>query len=160
MTANEYIESNLQNINKAARNISGSHPLWKDLVAESILVFLQKPDLQSIVDSGGSLFYIVRIMSNQWKSQTSPFWRNYRGYSEEVPDIEEDEEPDRSMEDYLMKELEEMHWYGKTLFKLHYLEGESISKISRETNIPRSSITLEIKRVKDSLLTKAKGYTS
>ena len=45
-------------------------------------------------------------------------------------------------------ELDAIDWYSRKLFELNVLKGESISKISRETKIPRASITVEINRVK------------
>ena len=141
--------------------ISNGSQLYEDLLNESILIFLEKDNVQDIVDSGGSLFYLIRIMSNQWKSTTSPFHRNYRNYVE-LPEnfdvVEQEVESTEELEKEMEKELEKLHWYGKTLFKIHYFENESIAKISRDTKIPRSSITLEIKRVKEGLYKKGIEY--
>jgi RNA polymerase sigma factor (sigma-70 family) len=157
LDANEYITLNYKTLRKTALNITGRDSLADDLLSESILILLEKSNVQDIVDSGGCMYYLIRIMTNQFRSSTSPFHKQYRNT---VPlpdnfDPAEIHEEESNLGSQMQRELQDLHWYGRTLFELHYIKGESISKISRETKIPRSSITLELKRVREHLRSKA-----
>jgi RNA polymerase sigma factor (sigma-70 family) len=158
---NDWITQNYKHLKTTANNITGRDQLANDLLSESILILMEKPNVQEIVDSGGALWYLVRIMMNQFRSSTSPFHKTYRSTVElhEHYDAPEEFEEDHSeLGNAMYKELQGMHWYGQKLFELHYIQGESISKISRETKIPRSSITLELKRVREHLRNKAEEH--
>ena len=78
MTITEWCNLNYQPFKEACERISESSPLAEELTHYVITEFLLKPDVQSIIDSGGAFFYCLRIATNNWKSTTSPFYRNYR----------------------------------------------------------------------------------
>jgi hypothetical protein len=44
--------------------------------------------------------------------------------------------------------LEDLQWYDKELFKLFTNEQHTISSLSRQTGIPRSSVDFTIKKVR------------
>lgn len=71
------MNDNWEALEKAARNISKSQ-LWEDLLHLVIEDFLQKENLQEILDSGGARYYIVRMMLNQLNSSTSPFYIKFK----------------------------------------------------------------------------------
>ena len=158
MTTNEFITVNYKELRRSAYNITKNDCLTDDLISEAILIFLEKPNAQAIVDTGAAFFYIIRILLNQYNSNTSPFHKTYRKTValEDNYDQPTEEEEDSELAKMLMNELGSLHWYQQTLFKLNCLEGQSVSKISRDTQIPRSSITMEIKRVKKHLKDHAK----
>jgi DNA-directed RNA polymerase specialized sigma24 family protein len=160
LTPNEWLTLNYSNLRQAAHNISNRDSLAEDLLSECILIFLQKPNAQIIVDSGGALYFIVRIMLNQWKSTSSPFHKQYRRtYAYELDnEIAQSIEDNSELENAMMAELSTLNWYSRTLFELNTFEEESISQISRQTKIPRASITMEIKRVKQHLRAKAQNF--
>lgn len=64
--------------------LSTDKMLMDDLASELIMIILDYPNdkLISAYNKGEHLFYIKRIINNQWKSTTSPFWKKYRGIIE------------------------------------------------------------------------------
>jgi DNA-directed RNA polymerase specialized sigma24 family protein len=88
-------------------------------------------------------------MMTQWRSQTGPF---YKQYLKENIDITTWEQPEIEEEQLDVKRIEKilntLPWYDRELFKL-YVDGDhTYSSLSRETQIPRTSIGLTIKRVR------------
>jgi hypothetical protein len=62
---------------KAANKITGNSELSYDLLHYAIEELSFKANVQSIIDSGGARFYLVRIMMTQWRSKTGPFYKQY-----------------------------------------------------------------------------------
>lgn len=183
MLVNDWITSNYVGLQKATAKITSSSSFSEDLLSESLLIFLEKSNVNEIVNTGGAMYYIVRIMLNNYHSNTSPFYRKYRSTEQLVDEDSRDgykyldksermvrgikneffkyhemvnireEQPNYDLEHDLLESdmmlhYEDLNWYHKELMDLHYVKGESISKISRGTGIPRSSIALDLKRAK------------
>jgi len=158
LTIQDWLTINYKDLKQAAKTISGGNELAEDLLHFSIEALLSKDQsvIQACLDSGGVNFYIVRIMLNSWRSTTSSFYIKYRKRYESNEDIDVvDDQSDAENDEFILnisskiqKELDSLDWYAKELFKLHYLDGISISEISRSTKIPRTSISLTLKRVK------------
>jgi len=62
------------------RITSNRHPDYEDLLHETILVLyaLEKEKINKIIKKKKLTFYIVRIMINQYQSNTSPYHKKYR----------------------------------------------------------------------------------
>lgn len=158
MTLNEWTRQAYAHLRQAATNISDGHQLSEELLHYSLEQLLTKPNLQEILDSGGAQFYVIRIMLNSWKSTTSPFYTIYRdprradldSYLEkhEVADAEPEPETDLSA---VHEALDGLYWYDRQLFTLYLDEGRNISGLAKKTGIPRTSISLTLKRVKSHL---------
>ena len=96
-------------------------------------------------------------MLNSWRSTTSGFYKIYRGYPNQIPLDTYLDKNDIVDEEYvqleetaakIVKELDNLDWYSKELFRIFLEEGHTISSLSRSTNIPRTSISLTINRVR------------
>jgi len=158
LTIQDWLTINYKDLKQAAKTISGGNELTEDLLHFSIEALLSKDQsvIQDCLNSGGVNFYIVRIMLNSWRSVTSPFYIKYRKRYESNEEIDiVDDQSDAENEEFILnvstkiqKELDTLDWYSAELFKLHYLEGISISEISRSTKIPRTSISLTLKRTR------------
>lgn len=149
MDFTHYLSTDYTALTEAAKKITGNHHLSHDLLHYSIEELAGKDNLQSVIDSGGARFYLIRIMMTQWRSQTGPFHRQFRKCHEELDwhDKPETEEKHLDLEK-VDRILDSLEWYDKELFKL-YAEGEhNYSTLSKETGIPRTSIALTIKRVR------------
>jgi len=158
LTLETWLNHNYDHLALSARNITFGHELAEELLHYSLDELMHKSNLQEILDSGGATFYTVRIMLNQWKSTTSPFYRIYRQPSDEIQEgslcyedpAETEEEMSNKMK-VIHKELDKLPWYDRTLFEIFYQEGHTMSSLSRETGIPRTSISLTINRVREHL---------
>lgn len=149
MNLNQFLEKEYPTLQEAAQKITGNHELQLDLLHYAIEELSGKQNLQSILDSGGGRFYLVSIMMTQWRSQTGPF---YKQYKKENIDISTWDQPETFEETIDIKRvntiLDTLPWYDRELFKLYVDGSHTYSSLSRETKIPRTSIGLTIKRVK------------
>ena len=163
MNSNEWIEQNWANLEQAARNVSKGHALWPDLLNHCVLDFLEKPKRDEIVKEGYAQFYIVRIMLNQWRSVTSPFFKQYRDepkVSVEDTQLAEwyhfdalDPEWDVDRVTIILEQMEgdrETGWYHKKLIDL-YAETPNYKRLAEMTGISRTSITKSINRAREEI---------
>ena len=149
MTFNEYLTRDYIALTEAADKITGHSDLALDLLHYVIEDMSNKTNLQDIVDSGGARFYLVRMMMTQWRSQTGPFYKQFIKDHESL-DFHDKSEPEVDVLDIKKVNglLEELNWYDRNLFKLFAEGGHTYSSLSRETKIPRTSISLTINRVR------------
>ena len=161
MNIDIFMKENYNKLKEASQNITKSDALSDDLLHYSIEALLQKENLQEILDSGGAYFYVIRIMMNNWKSNTSPFYKIFRieCQNEEIlylieDEVEEDTTP--ALYNKIMVELNKLNWYERELFLLYVKENHTISSLSKETHIPRTSVSVTINRVKKHLKNKIK----
>lgn len=140
-------------LQQAAQKITGDDQLWEELLHYCLEEFLVKPNVEEIVKSGGARFYIVRMMMNQFRSTTSPFYTKYRQPTTDIdfdiPDEEQEEEGDLLTQ--IQNALDHLEWYDKLLFETLVKDGHTVSSLSRATGIPRSSVNLTITRVREYL---------
>jgi hypothetical protein len=157
LTIEHWTNTNYTNLLQAARNISYNSELSTELLHYSLEQLLIKPNIQEIIDSGGAQFWVVRTMLNSWRSTTSGFYKIYRGYPNQIALDSYLDKNDIADEEYvqleetaakIVKELDQLDWYSKELFRIFLEEGHTISSLSRSTKIPRTSISLTINRVR------------
>lgn len=155
MTSNEWVNKNYENIKKWLKATTrGKLPqLYEDFVHEIILIFLEHPKAQELVDKDEARWFIVRIALNQWRSTTSPWAK--REFSHQWVQLFEDielEESEYAIEDDALIELmvgilDDMHlgdieeyYMSMVVMVYHELEG-NFSEMSRRLNIPRTSLS-------------------
>lgn len=165
MTTDNWMKMSYDNLKDAANNITNYNELSDELLHYSLDVLLQKKNLEEIIDSGGASFYVIKIMVNSWKSTSSPFYKTYRQDSKDICLVDEELCQNHTelylcidtLSSLIKKEIENLHWYDRELFKI-FLEGDhTISSLSRETGIPRTSISLSIKRIRKHIIKKVRN---
>lgn len=161
MTPNDWITHNWQDLQMAARKVSGGHQLHNDLLNHCVMAFLEKPQAQVIVTDGYARFYIVRIMLNQWRSVTSPFYKIWRGdqtqsvdelqlaqwYQEDAIEPDWDLDKVHTILDHMEEDKENAGWYHKKLIDL-YAETPNYKQLAQMTGISRTSISKAVKRAR------------
>jgi hypothetical protein len=150
----QFMKDNYIPLREAAERISGKDPLSEELLHYTLDEFLRKKDVEAIIDSGGGRFYCVKIMMNSWKSVTSPFYYTYRRTAndiniEEIQDIPDEYDPTTEIADSIKRELDKLTWFDRKLFEIFYTENHTISSLSRATNIPRTSVSLSVNRIRN-----------
>ena len=149
MTFNQFLENDYKALVEAAYKITGNSELSHDLLHYAIEEMSLKKNLQDVVDSGGARFYCVRIMMTQWRSQTGPFYKQFVKQNE---DLEYHDRAETEEEHLDIKKvnhlLDELNWYDRELFRLFAAGNHTYSSLARETQIPRTSISLTINRVR------------
>ncbi len=134
---------------EASKKITNNHELHLDLLHYALEELYSKKNYEEIINSGGVRFYVVRIMLTQWRSNTGPFYKMFfnQKSNEITDDIIDYKEYDQQELEYI-KALEDLAWYDKELFKIFSDKQHTISSLSRETGIPRSSVDITIKKVR------------
>lgn len=153
VTIDQFMKENYGELLTAASRISNNSDLSEELLHFCLEEFLKKKDCLAIVDSGGGRFYIVRILLNQWRSTTSEFFHTYRKHNDEITEEYADEvyeEDPAFMEraDAVRAELARLPWYDQKLFETFVSENHTVSSLARATQIPRTSVSLTINRIR------------
>lgn len=107
-------------------------------------------------------FYLLRIIVNQYKSNSSRYFRQIKKKYTKILDYNEyNEENDNNLT--ILSELEQnwlvfledkinkLHWYDKTIFSMYIYENLSMKKISEKVGINESSIKSTIRNIKNYL---------
>ena len=156
---------NLLDISK--RITSNRHPDYEDLLHETILALYNsdKEKIKYIIEQKKLTFYIVRIMMNQYHSNTSPYHKKYRKQynqkqlkdfyiytkepltKEKMKQLEEQEDRLQWIED----KLKHLSWFDVEVFKIYYRENYSLNTMSKATKINRSTLGKSIRYIKNYL---------
>jgi hypothetical protein len=134
-------------LKQICRKIGGN--LADDLFQELMLILLEydKEKLLSIYNKGYYKWFLVKTLTNQFNSNSSPFAKKYR--PKEI-DFILTSDYDHNIDiliDKIDKQLNKLHWYDRELFKA-YVESGSYRKLSKQTDIPFNSISRTVNYVK------------
>jgi DNA-directed RNA polymerase specialized sigma24 family protein len=151
-----YITKNYYELLTIAKKITKGNQLSQELLHECIIQLYDKEQiiLEKYTDSQIK-YYIVAIMRTNWFSNTSPFYYRIRRESAKYVDLKEVLEMEADQESFekeqLLVILEEqfcdLNWFHKSLFELYMTLG-SLSKVSKQTGIPLTSVSTYIKQSK------------
>ncbi len=134
--------------------------LRDDLKQEVILIICQLPDekLFELHKSNALDFYTVKVILNQIKSNTSPFYKKYRQplgefFDDKGKPVEpqweqmdfEERQVREDIEDMAIEEIDKQYWYNKALIELYRKHG-NFRSIQDETGIPWVSCYKTIKK--------------
>ena len=182
-----WIDENYANIVQWAKNITKSDELSEDLAHYAIETFMTHRRYEEILDKevadpnfGHARGFILAIMRNSWYGKKSEFSRTYKLHRADIghrkrnlsdddfaAQIENQPKHEYDLEkDFIIEAiegiLEEMSidtkdlWYKAKLFKL-YLQTPNFSKLSRETGIPRTSISNAVEEAKQYIIQELKN---
>ena len=149
------------------RITSNRHPEYEDLLHETILALYNsdKEKIKYIIEQKKLTFYIVRIMMNQYHSNTSPYHKKYRKQynqkqlkdfyiytkepltKEKIKQLEEQEDRLQWIED----KLKHLSWFDVEVFKIYYRENYSLNTMSKATKINRSTLGKSLRYIKNYL---------
>jgi DNA-directed RNA polymerase specialized sigma24 family protein len=151
---NDWITLNIDELKKICNRITRGADS-EDLLQLSVEQFLSNKKVSTVPD-GEKLFFFARIVRNNYNSNSSPYYHQYKKFKFieiENVDIEylEDREPLISME-WVKGELNKLEWYYKRLMELYIEEGCSITKLSKRTEIPINSVSRDINKVRKILI--------
>ena len=123
-----------------------------DLIQEVSLIWIQQDEDKNDAIRSYFKFWISRVVTNQYKSSTSPFHTKYRkGFFVDYEDQEYDE-PNYELEEpkewSVEKAMDELFPSDKILIDLYYKQNKTITQISKERNIDRSWVSLQLKRIR------------
>jgi len=148
---------------------SNKYPDHEDLLHEVILELYSKEEelINGLINRGELLYYIVRVMINQYHSSTSPFYAKYKRhyqirkqYKENyifnkrdggiaIENWEELKEMERKL-NWIDKKCKDLNWFDVQIFKIYYLSEQNFSLTSMQmaTKINRNTLGKSIRIVK------------
>lgn len=155
-----FITNHYYELLKIAKKITKGSDLSKDLLHEIIIQLYDKEDIVlKSYEPNTIKYYIVSIMRTNWFSTTSPFYykiRKERANYVDLKDILEMEDEQEAFEkEHILCILEEswadLDWFHKSLFEMYMCLG-SMSKVSKKTKIPLSSVRRYIRESREEII--------
>lgn len=177
VAVNMKVEQHWDKMVKDSKQIAGSNYniYGEDLLMFTISDFLTKKDIayqyKVAVTDDKLLNYLGRAMALNIKSNTSPFWTNYRKYlyntrgiyeieyegtngdpiNYEVTTIDEDfdlEAKYKSATECMAWAVEQLDFYYGALVEQYYYQKKTFAEIAKYYNIPKYAIIKDIKEAK------------
>ena len=147
-----------------------------DLLHDTILALYDsdKEKINKLIEKGELIFWIARIMINQYHSKTSPYFKKYRKYYKNIDErfilgtwqdqyinntperihriIDEDgvklkKQLEKDIE-RIDKKLKEIHWFDSEVFRIYHQMDFSLNQMEKETGINRNTLYKSITKVK------------
>ncbi len=165
---NIYLEKSYNKLLEISKRItSNKYPDYEDLLHESIIALYNsdKEKIKDIIEKKQLTFYIVRIMMNQYQSNTSPYHKKYRRtkhkehlkefyiYTKEPltkEKMQEFEDREKRLQ-WIDEKLKGLSWFDVEVFRIYFREGFSLNKMQKETKINRSTLGKSIRFIKNFL---------
>ena len=165
---NTYLEKSYNKLIEISKRItSNKYPDYEDLLHESIIALYNSNQnkIKDIIEKKQLTFYIVRIMMNQYQSNTSPYHKKYRRtkHKEHLKDfyiytkepltkekMQEFEDREKRLQ-WIDEKLKGLSWFDVEVFRIYFREGFSLNKMQKETKINRSTLGKSIRYIKNYL---------
>ncbi|QDP63653.1 MAG: hypothetical protein Unbinned3987contig1001_29 [Prokaryotic dsDNA virus sp.] len=168
----EFLKCNYEKLQKTSTTITGGNSDSGDLLHETILILYNKIDrgiIVKLINENKFIFFIVRIMVNQYHSKTSPYHKKYRKYYEildlnieltgwkeyylnimQLNGIKQAQEFEKKLHK-AQKILNNLDWFDAEVFRIYHMMGHSLNSMAKETGINRNTLYKSIKNVKNKL---------
>jgi len=133
-----------------------------DLIQEIILSLYNMPEerIEGMLENGKLKWYVLSSAGLSLRSKTSPFYnkiRKHKMYSRENglagsdSNIFEriDDTGETLIECYyscMLREIENLHWYNKTLLKEYWIDGETLDTLHAKYKISKLHLTKDLNK--------------
>ena len=153
---NDYITKNYYELLNICNKITKNDAWAGDLLNDVLLQLYEKNEINlKKLDDNSIKYYIVKCLTINWYSKTSPFYRKVRKestlYNElfEVMDKPTDDDifNTHKLLDIMEMEWTEVNWFNKIIFTKYITMG-SLKKVSNDTTIPITSIARYVNETK------------
>lgn len=149
---------NYELLSHTSRQIIKDDVYADDLFHSVVEQMLSKPNKIDKLSDKEKMYYFVRIVKNNYYSNTSPFHYKIRRHNQnnEVWEDKYDEIPDTEYNDdlpsmeWVKNQLIQMDWFSRDLFLL-WMELGTLTKVSKQTTIPINSVGGYINKIKQEL---------
>ena len=152
----QYIIKNYKELQKICDKIT-KHSDWSGDLLQSVLLQLYEKKTINLkkLDDNSIRWYIVRCITTNWYSKTSPFYRKERREStlySDLKDITDELVDDNIVNEHIVMEILEeefgsLNWFSKDILTRYLILG-SLKKVSQQTTIPLTSVNRYIKESK------------
>ena len=159
---NKFLGDNYEAIVLMAKKICRSHPEFEEVAHFAISEFIEHERGQELVDSGRAMNFISGIIHRSFHSSTSKYHTIYRqkgrmhGLPQTHDNLQNGDTYDLGLDiatEAIQGILEDMKaesielWFRSTLFEM-YVKEPNYSELSRQTQIPRTSISKAVEEAK------------
>lgn len=154
-----YITKNYYELLNICNKITKNDSFAGDLLNDVLLQLYDKEEIKlSKLDDNSIKYYIIRCLTINWYSKTSPFYRKVRRESTlfnelfEVNNLIDDDSifSNHDIYEIIETEFTELNWFHKIIFN-KYLTLGSLKKVSTDTRIPLTSIARYVKETKQTI---------
>lgn len=154
-------ETFYEKILKIVQKMTSNDPRSQDLLHD-IVEQLSKNKTYNNLPENQKIFFIVRTIKNQFYSNNSKFYKEYRRYQfTNIEQVRELQNEDLYIEtpsiewiydefDKIIKENQD-RWYDVGIFKLYIEEKNNLSKLHNRTRIPKYSLRQTLNDMKEEL---------
>lgn len=151
-----YISKNYYELLNICNKITKYDTFAGDLLNDVLLQLYDKKEINlNKLDDNNIKYYIVKCLTINWYSKTSPFYRKVRRestlYNElfEVSNLIDTDDvfKEHHILEIIETEFTEINWFHKIIFEKYMVLG-SLKKVSLDTKIPLTSIQRYIKETK------------
>jgi len=134
----------------------------EDLLHEMIIQLykMKEEKMEGLLENGKLKWYLLSGAGMQLRSSTSPFWnihRKHKMYAREngLPGSDKnifekiDDTEELSTESYyscMMEEIENLHWYNKTLLNEYWFQGMHLDQLHEKYNISKQHLTKDLNK--------------
>lgn len=131
-----------------------------DLIQEIILSLYNMPDerIEGMLENGKLKWYVLSSAGLSLRSKTSPFYnkiRKHKMYAREhgLPNSDSnifekiDDTEELSTEGYyacMTREIENLHWYNRTLLKEYWIDNETLDTLHAKYKISKRHLTKDL----------------
>lgn len=154
-----YITKNYYELLNICNKITKNDSFSGDLLNDVILQLYDRENIRLYkLDDNNIKYYIIKCLTINWYSKTSPFYRKVRREStlyNELFDVanlidNEDIFTEHNIMEIVETEFTEMDWFHKIIFN-KYLTLGSLKKVSVDTRIPLTSIARYVNETKTTI---------
>ena len=155
----QFIIKNYNELKKICVKITDNSSWSDDLLNSVLLMLYEKDDIKlDKLDDNSIRWYIIRCITNNWYSDTSPFYRKVRRESTLYNDLKDIADPpvdDNDFDEHFFMEIIEeefgaLGWFHKDIFTRYMVLG-SLKRVSTQTTIPLNSVHRYIKEAKNTV---------
>lgn len=159
MTFFDWINTHNKEAMEKVRNICKDPDQQDDLYQSVVEQLLSKPKKINEIPDSQKMYYFIRVVKNNFNSNTSYYHKVYRKnqnfHTPLLEDITEgfiDEEYTETIPDmkWVHRQLETFDWFDRDLFLL-WLEMGTLTNVSKQTQIPLNSVGRYINKTKKKL---------
>lgn len=152
----QYITKNYYELLNICNKITKNDTFAGDLLNDVILQLYDRDNIRlNKLDDNSIKYYIIKCLTINWYSKTSPFYRKVRResslYNElfDVPNLIDTDDvfKEHHILEIIETEFTEMNWFHKIIFEKYMILG-SLKKVSTDTKIPLTSIARYVRETK------------
>ena len=156
----KYLSDNYELIQEIAFTITRGKKIDSEDLAHEVIIVLYDSDIDKLahlIETNQMKYYIIRIMLNQYNSNTSPYHYKYRKLIEmhrnarnEIRLWSDDQIEEKlikeSLHTFVEEELSDLPYFERKVIEVYYNHDHSLNSLAEATGISRSTLWKTLKK--------------